>query len=151
MRYLLDSGVLLRLLNQADVIHPVVREAVLLLRARGHVCVTGLQNLCEFWNVCTRPATARGGLGWNFDQTYRRLRIIERFIEVLPDRPEVLVQWRALVVQHRVQGVQAHDTRLAALMQVHGVTNLVTLNPKDFARFSLISPMTPAEVIKNLV
>ncbi len=135
MLYLLDTGILLRFLHGSDPAQPAIRGAIRRLRRRGDDCVTSLQNLCEFWNVCTRPASARGGMGLDFDQTYRRLRIVERLFDILPDSAEVLGQWRALVLQHRVHGVQVHDARLVALMNVHGVTHLLTLNPRDFGRF----------------
>src|SRR5436309_3005224 len=135
MRYLLDSGVLLRLLNREAALHGVVRQAVRKLNDQNHECVTSLQNLCEFWNVCTRPETARGGLGLKFDEAHRRLRTIERIATVLPDLPTMLERWKELIVQHKVQGVQVHDTRLVALMDVYQVSNLLTLNPSDFQRF----------------
>jgi predicted nucleic acid-binding protein len=63
MLILADSGVLLRLLERADPLHATIRAAVRTLVARGDELVTATQNMAEFWNVCTRPATARGGLG----------------------------------------------------------------------------------------
>ena len=147
MRYLLDSGILLRLLNREADLHAVIRRAVRKLKDQKHECVCTLQNLCEFWNVCTRPESARGGLGLTFDETYRRLRTIERIATVLPDLPSTLARWKELVQQHRVQGVQVHDTRLVAQMDVHQVTHLLTLNPSDFHRFGHISAVTPEEIL----
>src|SRR5437763_5969575 len=125
MSHLLDTGILLRLLNREADLHPVIRQAVRTLKDQRQECVCTLQNLCEFWNVCTRPETARGGLGLTFDETYRRLRTIERITTVLPDLPSVLDLWKGLVVRHKVQGVQVHDTRLVALMDAYGVTHLL--------------------------
>jgi predicted nucleic acid-binding protein len=147
MRYLLDSGILLRLLNREADLHQVIRQAIRKLKDQHHECVSTLQNLCEFWNVCTRPQTARGGLGLTFDETYRRLRTIERITTVLPDLPAVLENWKELVVRYKVQGVQVHDTRLVALMDAYGITHLLTLNPSDFHRFGQITALTPEEVL----
>jgi len=45
--------------------------------------------------------------------------------------------------------VQVHDARLVALMQVHGISHVFTLNPSDFARYSGITALTPANVIAS--
>lgn len=63
MDVLVDTGVLLRLIITSDPGHFEARRAIKLLRARGDKLVTLTQNAAEFWNVCTRPTSARGGLG----------------------------------------------------------------------------------------
>ena len=61
MRYLLDTGILLRLPHRADSLHAVVREAMRRLAIDNHTFVTSTQNIAEFWNVCTpRQALAAG-------------------------------------------------------------------------------------------
>ena len=146
MRYLLDTGILLRLLNREAELHGAIRASVGSLKNQEHECVTSLQNLCEFWNVCTRPTTARGGLGLTFDETHRRLRTIERIVTILPDRAETFVRWKELVLLHKVQGVQVHDARLVALMDVHQVDHLLTLNPSDFSRFTHVTTIVPEDL-----
>jgi predicted nucleic acid-binding protein len=147
MPCLADTGILLRLLERSDPQHGIVRQAVRSLRNHGERLVTAPQNAAEFWNVCTRPATARGGLGLTLAETDRRLRLIERLFPVLPDAPTTYAIWRKLVVAHGVMGVQAHDVRLVAFLTVHGLTHLLTLNAADFARFPGVTAMTPADVI----
>jgi predicted nucleic acid-binding protein len=147
MRYLLDTGIILRLLNREAELHTEIRRAIRTLKEQNHECVTTLQNLCEFWNVCTRPQAARGGLGLTFDEAHRRLRTIERIVSILPDSPDTIRHWKELVVQYQVRGVQVHDTRLVALMDVYGVTHLLTLNPSDFARFGHLTIVTPASIV----
>jgi predicted nucleic acid-binding protein len=144
MLVLVDSGILLRLLEPTDPQHGVIRGAVRALRGRGDTLVTAAQNAAEFWNVCTRPATARGGLGLSIADTDRRLRIIERLFRILPDSSAAYRNWRSLVVARGVSGVQVHDARLVALMQVHGMTHILTLNGADFARYPGIVPIDPA-------
>jgi predicted nucleic acid-binding protein len=78
MVVLLDSGILLRLVNRADPEHATVRAALRLLKQRGNVLVMATQNVAEFWNVCTRPASARGGYGLSVAETAQRLRLLER-------------------------------------------------------------------------
>src|SRR5437588_2960176 len=115
-----DTGILLRLVDRADPQHAAVRASVRLIKQRGDVLVTTAQNMAEFWNVCTRPVTARGGFGLTVAETHRRLRLVERLVRILPDAPWSYPIWKQLVVTHAVIGVQVHDARLVALMMVHG-------------------------------
>lgn len=147
MLVLADTGILLRLLDRTDPMHADARRAVRVLRQRGDACVTSPQNAAEFWNVCTRPATARGGLGLDVVETDRRLRLIERLIQVFPDAPAAYAHWRRLTVGASVMGVQSHDARVAAFMVAYGLTHVLTLNPSDFLRFPGIVVLTPAGVI----
>ena len=133
--YLADSNVLLRLPQRADPLHAVVRAALRTLRSRGDgLCYTS-QILGEFWNVCTRPAPARGGFGLQVPEADRRARLIERNYLLLPETPAVHAEWRRLLVVHAVHGVQVHDARVVAAMKVQGVTHLLTFNGADFARY----------------
>lgn len=92
--------------------------------------------LAEFWVVCTRPITARGGYGLTPAQTEQKARIIERYYHLLPDSFATHQEWRRLIVAHAVRGVTMHDTRIVAAMHVYGVTHLLTINQDDFARFT---------------
>src|SRR5262245_12235573 len=149
MVILVDTNILLRLRQAADPDYPTIRTALRLLRARGHDLVTTTQNLAEFWNVSTRPATARGGYGLPIAVTERRLRALERIIRILPDTPAAYAHWRQLVVAHSVQGVQVHDARLVALMIVYSVSHILTLNGPDFARYPGITALAPASVVAS--
>ncbi len=147
MQYLLDTGILLRVVNRDDPLHADVRRAVRRLKDGGHVLVTTPQNMSAFWNVSTRPASARGGLGLSVDECHRRLRLVERVAAVLPEVQGVYEQWKRLVVAHAVLGVQVHDARMVATMAVHGLSNLLTLNKSDFARYTGVTAVTPVDVL----
>jgi predicted nucleic acid-binding protein len=143
MIILADTGILLRLMEPTDPDHGRVQTAVDDADARGDRLAYAAQNAAEFWNVCTRPAAARGGLGLSFAETDRRLGVIERSFNLLDDSPAAYPEWRRLVVAHSVQGKQVHDARLVALMAVHGITHILTLNAVDFARYPGITAVTP--------
>jgi predicted nucleic acid-binding protein len=146
MLWLVDSNVLLRLLHRADPLHPLVRAALHTLVTRGdRLCYTS-QILGEFWNVCTRPASARGGFGLSVAEVDRRARLIEWHYTLLPDSAAVHAEWRRLLVIHSISGVQVHDARLVAAMNVHGVGKLVTINVADFTRFPSVDARHPANV-----
>src|SRR5690242_4257668 len=133
--YLIDTNVLLRGVDPYDALHPVVRRAILALRAQGHDLRIASQNAVEFWNVVTRPVS-RNGFGLLVTDADRLLRLVERFFAVLPDLPSVYSIWRQIVVSFSVAGVQVHDARLVAVMQVHAVTHILTFNTRDFSRYA---------------
>ena len=144
--FLADTNILLRLAEPHDPEYTIVRGAVDALVARdGYPCFAA-QNMVEFWNVCTRPL-ARNGFGLSSPETDARAKIIEARFRFMPDSERVHTEWRRLVVQYSVSGAQVHDARLAALMIVHGVTNLLTLNDRDFARYSGIVALHPRVVV----
>jgi len=144
--HVVDTNILLRLLQPRDPDYALVRAAVEALRSSGtQLCFT-LRNIAEFWNVCTRPVE-RNGFGLSVPETDRRARLLEKAFTVLPDNERVYPEWRRLVVDHGVTGVQVHDARLAAVMITHGITHLLTLDDGDFARFTRITAVHPAQVV----
>jgi predicted nucleic acid-binding protein len=124
----------------------VVRTALRTLRQRGVDRTYLSQNMIELWNVCTRPASARGGFGMSVAEVGRAARLIERLFTLLPDNPDIHKEWRRIVVAHGVQGVQVHDARLVAAMYIHGITHIVTLNASDFRRYPNITAVHPSAV-----
>jgi predicted nucleic acid-binding protein len=137
MKILLDSNVLLRWNIRTAPQSQLVIRAVDLLLASG--------DLGEFWNVLTRPLD-RNGFGLTPHEADGRARVIESQIPMLPDDPAVHLVWRKLLVTHAISGVQVHDARLVAAMNVHGVKRILTLNTRDFARFPSIEAIHPEQV-----
>ena len=136
--YLADTNILLRLMKLNDPEFPLVRRAVHVLEARGDRLCYIPQNLVEFWNACTRPAD-RNGYGLSPVEADQRAQRIERAVTLLPDNERIHPEWRRLVLAHSVSGAQVHDARLVAAMHVHAVTQLLTLNDRDFTRYSAIT------------
>ena len=60
------------------------------------------------------------------------LRLKSMFI-LLPDIPAIYPLWESLVINHGVIGKPAHDARLVAAMQAHGVTALLTFDQSGFS------------------
>ena len=146
MAIALDANVLLRLSQKQHPLYFVSRSAVRKLWAENEEVCYLPQNIVELWNVLTRPASARGGIGLTPAQAQRKTRMLERVFTLLPDTPEVHAEWRRLVVQHGVSGVQVYDARIAACLRVHGVTRLLTFNTKDFSRYAGFVAVDPAEI-----
>ena len=147
MQYLVDTGIWLRLFDRTDPEHAAIRDALRALRSSGHTLAACPQNIAEFWNVATRPASARGGYGKSVPMTERRVQFIERTSTILAESPAAYRQWRQLLVAFNVQGVAVHDARLVSIMLGAGITHLLTLNPSDFGRYPAITAVTPRDVI----
>jgi predicted nucleic acid-binding protein len=144
-RYLIDTNVLLRLSRQDDPQHQLIATTIEALGRQGADLCFAIQNIAEFWNVVTRP-TDRNGYGLTIVEANQRVEFIERTMTLLPDNEQVYSIWRHLVVANNVRGVQVHDARLAAIMQAHGVTRILTLNEPDFLRYSGIQAIHPHQV-----
>lgn len=151
MRWLADTSVLLRAVLPGAPEHlAAIGAGRLLLERDDELCFT-LQGLAEFWNVCTRPTTARGGFGLSIPETARRIRVIERFGTFLPDTETVRTHWLTIVLAHQVRGVQVHDARLVASMLAHNVTHVLTFNTKDFQRYPQIVAIEPRDVLAGRI
>ncbi len=149
MQYLVDTGVWLRLFDRTDPEHANILAALQLLRSTGHSLAACPQNIAEFWNVSTRPSTARGGYGKSVDTTEQRVQFVERFGTVLDESPAAYRQWRTLLTQYQIQGMSVHDARLVAIMQSAGIRHILTLNVADFARYRDITVVAPKDVVAS--
>jgi predicted nucleic acid-binding protein len=146
MSYLADTNILLRLVEPSHSMHPDAYGAVEALLDRGETLYTLLQNIAEFWNVCTRPAD-KNGLGFSPAKTKVELKKLEAIITVVADIPPIYLFWRSLVVLHAVSGVQVHDARIVAAMIAHGIRHLLTFNGTDFKRYPGITLLAPQDVV----
>jgi predicted nucleic acid-binding protein len=146
MQVLLDSNILIRWLEPDNPDQIVVQAALDQLMLSGaDLCYTS-QNLGEFWNTMTRPAN-RNGYGLTPEEADIRARDVEAWFDLLPDSLAVHQEWRRLLVDYRVSGVQVHDARLVAAMRVHGVKRILTFNTKDFARYDAIAAVHPLQMV----
>jgi predicted nucleic acid-binding protein len=146
MAYLIDTNILIRMAKRNDPGRPLALKALRELNRRNEDLCYTTQVMVEFWNVCTRPPTARDGLGLTLDATERKAKLIEKRFRLLPESLATHQEWRRLVKLHHVKGVQVHDTMLAAVMNVYGITHLLTFNKPDFKRFGGFDVVSPADV-----
>lgn len=143
--HLLDTNILLRLSKRDSPEFPSIRNALGILHSnQAHLCYTS-QNLVEFWNVSTRPRE-QNGHGLSPAETDAAATRIERAFTLLPDVDAIHREWRRIVVAYGVSGVNVHDARLVAAMNVHGVHHILTLNGNDFARYKEIVIVHPAKM-----
>jgi len=146
MKILVDTNVLLRIAQVGHPHRPVAVEAVVrLIAAEAELCLVP-QVLYEFWVSATRPEPVNG-LGMDCAAAERSLEELLRDFRLLRDERGVYGYWRSLIAAHQVQGKLAHDTRLVAAMQRHGLTHLLTFNADDFSRFHEITVYTPSDIL----
>lgn len=92
--HLADTNILLRLSQPDSSGYTLIRAAVEQPWADGDdLCYTP-QNLGEFWNVCTRPAS-KSGFGFSVAETNERAIEMESKLTFLPDACLCSIRFRA--------------------------------------------------------
>ncbi|HMH44976.1 MAG TPA: type II toxin-antitoxin system VapC family toxin [Pyrinomonadaceae bacterium] len=145
MTYLVDTNVLLRIIQVNHSMHADAIRVAATLADQGHELFVVGQNLIEFWAVATRPESSNG-LALSIADTAAHIKTFQQTFTLLPDTPEIFFEWQRLVEAHSVSGRQAHDARLVAAMIVHQVTYILTFNTDDFKRFSDIKVVNPQNI-----
>ncbi len=129
-----DTNVLLTATAPARAGH---RSALSLLEsgfAERSLFLSG-QVLREYIVVATRPA-AGNGLGLATDRAMGNARQFLARANFLPEDGSVRDALFRLLEVVPCAGKQVHDANIVATMVAHRVGVLVTLNPRDFERFS---------------
>jgi predicted nucleic acid-binding protein len=143
--YILDINVLLRLYQPNSPEFSSIRSAVSVLHHAGATLYYLSQNIVEFWNVSTRPVV-QNGYGLSPAETDEVASQIEKAFILLPDVEAIHHKWKQLVVAHAVSGTKVHDARIVAAMIVHGVCHILTLDGRDFERYTEIVIVHPRNV-----
>lgn len=143
MAYLVDTNLLLLSVQPHHPMYADTLNAISALRGTGEELFITSQNLIEFWRSATRSAQ-RNGLGLTIAEARTELEHLEALFLVLPDVPEIYLEWKRLILQYGVVGVNVHDARLVASMLVHRLTHILTFNVRDFNRYaSEVTPVNP--------
>ena len=133
-RVMLDTNVLIAATDEG---RPEHRDALTVLNdwAAGHteLCTSG-QLLREYLAVATRPAE-KNGLGLDLADALGNVRAIRERTIVLAEDAKVADRLLGLLADVECRGKQVHDANVVAMMLVHGVRAVVTMNLEDFARF----------------
>lgn len=145
MSYLVDTNILLRLVQKNSPMHSDTQRAILMLKRQGELLYIIPQNLIEFWAVATRAINSNG-LGLSTAQALQETEKLKKIFILHLDTPEIFCEWESLIVKYQVMGKQVHDTRLVAAMITHQITHLLTFNINDFKRFSEIVVVDPCSV-----
>jgi len=137
--YLIDTSLLVRLANTADLQYAIAVAAVVELHRRGEVVHVTPQVLIEFRSVATRP-TGVNGLGLPADEAATQSAIFEAVFPMLAETSDLYPAWQRVVDGLKIVGKQVHDARLVSVCHVHEISHLLTFNVTHFARMGKISP-----------
>lgn len=139
MAILVDTSILVRLANRADLFYPVADRAVMKLHNRGEIIHSTPQNNIEFRSVATRPVAANGlGLSPAFAAVL--IAGFEATFPLLAETPDIYPAWKTLVQAAGVVGRQVHDARLVAICHVYSITHFLTFNAGHFAQLAGFGP-----------
>lgn len=142
---LIDTNALLRTLQVRHPQYETIARALELLPSLGRHLHIVPQNLVELWVVATRPVE-QNGLGLTPAQAAAELQRIKSMFVFLPETSAIYPAWEYLVRRYAVSGRPSHDARLAAAMQVHGLTAILTFDKTGFSRFPGIEVVHPSDV-----
>jgi len=147
MSYILsDSNILLR---YADPKHPQYQEAKDAIKEvgrRGDILCVVPQNLVEFRAVATRPLSVNG-LGMSQAEAKVAIGQFRQFYVLFEETPAIFLEWERLVETYGAEGKQNHDARIAAAMNVHGITAILTFNADDFVRYPGLTVYKPKDLV----
>lgn len=143
MTYLVETNLLLLSVQPHHPMYADTLNAISTIRGAELELFITSQNLIEFWRSATRSAQ-RNGLGLTIAEARTELERLEGFFLVLEDVPEIYPEWKRLILQYGVIGVNVHDARLVASMLVNRLTHILTFNVRDFNRYaSEVTPVKP--------
>src|SRR3990172_3135414 len=90
---LIDTNLLLRLVEPAHRQHAIASEAIGAVRDFGHRTIIVPQVVYEFWSVATRPVDANG-LGLTTIETESKLESLFPTVRILRDERKIYERWR---------------------------------------------------------
>src|SRR5581483_6686260 len=117
---LVDTSVLLRTLQPHHPLYSLADLAIRLLPEQGRRLHIVPQNLIELWVVATRPIE-QNGLGLEPPLVAAEIARLKSMFVLLPETAAIYTVWEKLVLRNSVSGKPAHDARIVAAMQVHGL------------------------------
>jgi predicted nucleic acid-binding protein len=145
MNYLIDTNILVRLVDVVAPQHKEASDAVKKLLTNKEDLYIIHETLIEFWVVATREKKYNG-LELSPDEANMEISNLLKVFILLPDSP-LFTEWRNLVSANRIAGYKAYDARLAAAMIVHSIDRLLTFNDADFKYYSGITVETPKDIL----
>ena len=106
--YLLDTNILLRLIEKTSSQHPTVLQALTQIATKNDSSFVVMQSITELWAVAARPLEANG-LGYTTARVSTEVDgLLQRF-DLLPENELIFEVWLELVTFNSVQGKPTHD------------------------------------------
>ena len=111
---ILDAGIVIRIAYVHDSLSARIVSKILSLDKEG-------------WEI---------GYGLESAVAVESLRNVEASLILFDDAADVFQHWRRLVAKYRITGKSVHDANVVATALAHGATHILTLNERDFRRYS---------------
>ncbi|WP_016948904.1 hypothetical protein [Anabaena sp. PCC 7108] len=91
MKYLVDTNILLRLLQKNSPMYLDTQRAILKLKKQGEFLCIIPQNIIEFWAVATRPLD-KNGLGLSITQAEEESAKLKKIFILELDTPQIFIE-----------------------------------------------------------
>lgn len=137
MMILLDTNVLVHSKLSASPHYTSVTQKLTRFYENEEELVICPQVLYEFYVVATRPVN-KNGLGISCQNALHEMNNLQETFTLIAEPIDLFVNWINLVQKYQTLGKSAHDTRLVAFMQGHGISHIYTLNPADLLRYNSV-------------
>lgn len=96
----------------------------------------------EYLVVATRPLE-NNGLGLTPQKAIENIESFHQCLQLLEENDATTRRLESLVAKNSIKGKRIHDANLVSIMIENGLSEIITLNPKDFTAFSEITPREP--------
>jgi predicted nucleic acid-binding protein len=136
----LDTNVLIYWSTPISPFHSDATVAVASLRSAGKLQWISRQIIREYLSGMTRPSITPPV---PMSQLINNVLVFQNDFLLAEDGPPVTTELLQLLSQIPCGGKQVHDANIVATMRVHGIPNLLTNNPGDFARFGHLINVIP--------
>jgi predicted nucleic acid-binding protein len=130
---MVDTNVLLRLMNPSHVMHIAAKKLVAQILDDGYQLWINRQIVRVYLVQMTRTGFLETAL--TMTEIEPQITEIKSLFKVADDTDAVTTKLLSLIKQYPTVGKPIHDANIVATMLVHEIDTLLTTNLKDFKRF----------------
>ncbi len=135
MEILVDTSIWVQFFDENSDLGARTRERIAEARLSEIDLTVSPQVIREFWGVATRPKEL-GGAGQRPNSLAPTVEVIKALAPLRQSSPTQFETWLRLVQTYGVSGKQVHDANHIAFMLSHGITDVLTLDRRDFDRYA---------------
>jgi len=135
----IDSNILVAHAIQEHPEHVQVRAHIITLLSAGHGLAITSGILAEFIHIVTDPKRFEQPLDMSDALDWGRFWSGAEEVTVVVPGVTAHAQWLSWIAEHRLGRKRLLDTLFAATWHAAGITELFTLNPRDFQIFGVFA------------
>ena len=146
----LDTNLLLTATDKSRTGYEDARKVLSLsIRSGVHMCISS-QVIREYMVVAARSVELNG-LGLNPADAIRNIESFMHRCVILEEIELSITKLLYLVQSYSLKGKKIHDANIAAVMYVHNVSMLISIDASGFSLFPGIEVMTPDVFLQRLL